>query len=85
LPGPVIARARAVLEKLEAAERGTSVPDLLDGLPLFQATPAAAPSAPDPAASALAERLGEIEPDLISPREALDLLYELKRLSATRS
>jgi hypothetical protein len=31
---------------------------------------------------ALRERLAELEPDRLSPREALQLLYELKSLSA---
>ncbi|MEO1724555.1 MAG: DNA mismatch repair protein MutS [Pseudomonadota bacterium] len=83
LPAAVVARAKAVLEKLEAAERGDRVPDLLDGLPLFQQAAAEAPpmAAPAPGARRLTDRLAEIEPDLVTPREALDLLYELKRLT----
>jgi DNA mismatch repair protein MutS len=33
-------------------------------------------------AEALAERLAELDPDALSPREALDALYELKRLAS---
>ncbi|MEO1532082.1 MAG: DNA mismatch repair protein MutS, partial [Pseudomonadota bacterium] len=86
LPTAVVARAKAVLEKLEAAERGDRVPDLLDGLPLFQQAAAEAAATPAPPAAGpvlnpVAERLAAIEPDLLSPREALDLIYELKGLA----
>jgi DNA mismatch repair protein MutS len=36
----------------------------------------------EPTAEPLAEALAAIEPDRMSPREALDALYELKRLAA---
>ncbi|MEL6766769.1 MAG: DNA mismatch repair protein MutS [Pseudomonadota bacterium] len=81
LPAAVVTRAKTVLEKLEAAERGDRVPDLLDGLPLFQQAVHDAPAPTPPASSAVAERLAAVEPDLLSPREALDLLYELKQLA----
>jgi len=80
LPAPVIARAKAVLARLEAgrARTGGLAADLSD-LPLF-----AAASEPEPApgsADALRERLGAVSPDALSPREALELVYELKRLA----
>ncbi len=53
---------------------------LIDDLPLFSAARAAPP--PPPAQSALAARLAEVEPDALSPRAALDLVYALKALSA---
>ncbi|MEM7499447.1 MAG: DNA mismatch repair protein MutS, partial [Pseudomonadota bacterium] len=84
LPPAVVGRAKAVLEKLEAAERGDRVPDLLDGLPLFQQAAAEATAMPagKPAESDLAERLAGIVPDLLSPREALEVLYELKGMAS---
>ncbi|NTV96591.1 MAG: hypothetical protein HGA75_14465, partial [Thiobacillus sp.] len=36
--------------------------------------------APEPPAAPALDRLNTIDPDSLSPREALDLLYELKRL-----
>ncbi len=80
LPPSVIARARDVLDMLEATERegGRASTALIDDLPLFTATP---PSAPPPARAGndpLRERVDEIRPDDLSPREALDLIYELK-------
>jgi len=80
LPDSVVERARAVLETLEHGERegGSRVAGLIDDLPLFAAIPVApAPVVQD---SAVEARLAEVHPDMLSPREALDLLYELKRL-----
>ena len=77
LPPAVVARARSVLAKLEAGRDATGgIAAGLDDLPLFAA--AAEPeAAPDPLTAALAE----INPDSLTPREALDALYELKRLA----
>ena len=76
LPPAVVARARSVLAKLEAGRDATGgIAAGLDDLPLF-----AAASEPEPARDALAEALAGIEPDSLTPREALDALYALKRL-----
>jgi DNA mismatch repair protein MutS len=79
LPEPVIERAREVLEKLENAETGTSATALADELPLFSTTvrKAPAPAARENPALAL---LRAILPDELSPREALEKLYELKKV-----
>jgi DNA mismatch repair protein MutS len=85
LPEPVIARAREVLERLEAGEREGGAAALADALPLFSAARSApAPAPPKPAASAVEARLGEVHPDDLSPREALDLVYALKALLPDR-
>ncbi len=79
LPPPVIARAKAVLAKLEAQDRGQTARALADDLPLF-AVPSRA--AAEPAAPSEAEQLLEavkaLHPDEMSPREALEALYVLK-------
>ena len=76
LPPPVLARAKAVLAKLEAGRAKTGgLAAGLDDLPLF-ATAMAEPLPPDPLHTALAR----LDVDALSPREALDQLYELKRL-----
>jgi len=78
LPAPVIARARVVLEALEKGERegGATQKTLIDDLPLFAVSPAPQPK---PAkSSAVEEKLKEIIPDELSPREALELIYKLK-------
>ena len=59
---------------LESRSSGNTAP-MLDDLPLF----AAAPVAKKPEINALAAMLDQIRPDELSPREALDLIYELKK------
>ena len=82
LPASVVDRARAVLDALESGEReGAARPAaLIDDLPLFRAAPPA-PVAPRAKESPLEARMKDIHPDALSPREALDLIYELKALS----
>jgi DNA mismatch repair protein MutS len=79
LPAPVIARAKSVLAKLEAQDRGQAARALADDLPLF-AVPsrAAAEPAPPSAAEQLIEAIKALHPDEMSPREALEALYALK-------
>ncbi|MEM6578462.1 MAG: DNA mismatch repair protein MutS [Pseudomonadota bacterium] len=82
LPDAVIARAKIVLEALERGERegDGKRATFVDDLPLFSAAP---PSVRTPASqekSALVTRLQDILPDELSPRDALDLIYELKAL-----
>jgi len=79
LPPAVVARAKAVLAKLEAGRDATGgIAAGLDDLPLFATAPE--PEAPDPIAAAL----GDIDPDSLTPREALEALYRLKRIVAER-
>src|SRR4051812_7059644 len=75
----VIARAKSVLAKLEAQDRGQSARALVDDLPLF-AVPsrAAAEAAPSSEAQQLIDALKALHPDEMSPREALEALYALK-------
>lgn len=83
LPAPVVARAETVLKKLEEGETGASSSRIAEDLPLFAAMvqrPVAAPvqaSGPSPAEAALAG----INPDELTPRQALDALYRLKGLA----
>jgi DNA mismatch repair protein MutS len=78
-PG-VVARARSVLAKLEAGRDATGgIAAGLDDLPLFAAT-----AEPEHAPDLLATALESIDPDRLSPREALEELYRLKRLAAER-
>ncbi|MGY6551004.1 MAG: DNA mismatch repair protein MutS [Erythrobacter sp.] len=79
VPAPVIARAKAVLGKLEATRDETGgIAAGLGELPLFAASAKAQTATPSPADS-LAENLRAADLDQISPREALDLLYQWKR------
>lgn len=87
LPRKVVARAQVVLEMLEKGDReGNNARDrLIEDLPLFSATPSATPAAEIAVASKAEERLKKVLPDELSPREALDLIYELKALTMPES
>ena len=76
LPDAVVRRARDVLRRLEKGERSGDMSKLANDLPLFSAAPSAAPAAP----SAVEESLAGVNPDELTAREALDLVYRLKRL-----
>jgi DNA mismatch repair protein MutS len=79
LPPSVVARAKSVLAKLEAGRDATGgIAAGLDDLPLFAA------AEPEPARNELADALAEIQPDSLSPRDALEQLYRLKRLATER-
>ncbi len=73
VPKPVIRTARKYLQMLEDAslQRGTQND-------LFAAGQAQAE--PEPAVDALREAVSQVNPDELSPREALELLYRLKKL-----
>ena len=81
LPSSVVDRARVVLDALEKGEReGKGKREaFIDDLPLF-ASPAPQPAAPAKP-SALEDRVKDVLPDELSPRQALELVYELKALS----
>ena len=77
MPPRVLARAKDILTRLEAGKSETGgIGAGLDSLPLFAA---AAPVEEDPA-DPLAEALAALDPDALTPREALDALYRLKAL-----
>ncbi len=70
VPAPVLRRAQKHLQRLEAGAAASTTPT--PQLTLF------APPATRPAAL---QKLDDISPDSLSPRQALDLLYELKQLA----
>jgi len=76
----VLARAKAVLAKLEQGRAQTGgLAAGLGELPLF----AAAAQQEAEQVDSLRERLQALDLDALSPREALDLLYDLKREAGT--
>ncbi|HEV7277590.1 MAG TPA: DNA mismatch repair protein MutS [Devosiaceae bacterium] len=75
LPEPVLERARQVLAMLEARAAGGSAA-LLDDLPLF-APQRQAPKKPE--VNPLDAMLDAVRPDDLTPRQAIDLVYELKK------
>ncbi|WP_245432948.1 DNA mismatch repair protein MutS [Mesorhizobium sp. WSM3866] len=81
LPEAVVARAKEVLHQLEEGEVSGKTNRLVDDLPLFSV--AVKREAPKPAKNdVLGEALGAINPDEMTPREALEALYRLKGLAA---
>ena len=76
MPAVALERAEQVLGALEAGEKSQAVARLADDLPLFAAAGEGAAPVPDPVADAL----GEINPDALSPKGALELIYRLKDL-----
>jgi DNA mismatch repair protein MutS len=82
LPKSVTIRAEEVLEVLEMGEQGGALARLADDLPLFSAarrTRNSPSTAPESAAEAL---LRETRADDLTPRQALELIYRLKALTA---
>ena len=72
MPATLVRQARTALEALEAQQRaGNAQVDLF-------AAPPSASAAPEP--SAIDAALARIDPDTLTPREALDALYRLKSL-----
>jgi DNA mismatch repair protein MutS len=76
MPGTLVRQARATLEALEAQQHAGSAQ-----IDLFAAP---APEAEKPA-SAIERALAGLNPDMLSPKEALDALYRLKNLQDTPS
>ena len=76
LPQSVLERAKVVLEALERGDREghSKQRALIDDLPLFSTIPPQKPAK----VTAVEEALERIQPDALSPKEALDLIYELK-------
>lgn len=77
LPEAVITRARDVLDQLENTERKNAASTLIDELPLFSVSPQET-SKPQANDSELVATLEALVPDELSPREALQALYDLR-------
>ena len=78
VPPPVIRAARRHLADLEEQAARMTRPQL----DLFNASPAPTVTPePEPHMHPALARLAEIKPDELTPRAALDLLYEIKRLA----
>ncbi|MBO9122455.1 MULTISPECIES: DNA mismatch repair protein MutS [unclassified Rhizobium] len=77
LPASVVARARDVLTRLEDADRKNPASQLIDDLPLFQVAVRREDVARGP--SKVDEALKNMSLDDMTPREALDALYDLKK------
>jgi DNA mismatch repair protein MutS len=74
LPAAVVGRAEEVLRALEEGREGHKPLARIDDLPLFAPQPAAVTSNK----SAVEQMLRDISPDALTPKQALELLYQLK-------
>jgi len=77
VPATVLQQARKHLALLEKQQRAEEPQLGLFDQPVYEADDSAGETAHD---ALLRERLDAIDPDTLTPREALDLLYELKNL-----
>ncbi|MGV8997571.1 MAG: DNA mismatch repair protein MutS [Parvibaculaceae bacterium] len=77
LPPSVIIRAQTVLTALEKGSEGRKTTTLIDDLPLFSAAPKPVVVSKE---SLVEAELKNINPDELTPKEALDALYRLKNL-----
>ena len=80
LPDPVIVRAKQVLDILEQRSSGSASSrqkaSVLDDLPLFAHSAPPAPKGKDP----VYEALDTMRPDEMTPRQAIETLYQLKKI-----
>ena len=80
LPAAVVKRAEEVLTVLEQGEQSGAMARLADDLPLFAAAPARpAGGITKVEESEVEKALESINPDELSPKQALEVLYELRR------
>ena len=86
LPAAVTARAEQVLEKLEAGDGSPRAADLADDLPLFSAVPPRGPGGKGGSRgpSPVDDAVSTLNPDEMTPKQALDFLYTLKNLAPVR-
>lgn len=82
LPPAVVERAQAVLDELEQGDKGRTVARLADDLPLFSVAARQPPPAIARAPSPALARLATVNPDDLTPRQALETLYALRALAA---
>ena len=74
VPGPVIQRARDHLSRLETTSLPHETPKMPPGQPAAPMQSDLFASLPHP----IIEELGRIKPDDLTPRQALELIYNLK-------
>jgi DNA mismatch repair protein MutS len=86
LPAAVIERAKLILAELEAEDRTSRARRLIDDLPLFAASARPSPGPPtvDEASNLVIAALAALNPDEMSPRQAIEALYALKAKAAER-
>ena len=80
LPKPVIARAEQILTQLESGSSADKAKSSLGALPLFAAAPVETVAQGKALCDELDALLSAAQPDEMSAKQALDLLYQIKKL-----
>jgi len=80
LPPAVLKRARTVLDQLEKRGQGGPVA-VVDDLPLFSQANSQVMSAPQPLDNPVLDMLEAVRPDDMTPKQALEWIYQLKKAS----
>ncbi len=78
LPAAVVSRAEQVLNLLESSDQQSAMRGLADDLPLFASVVERAPKSKGP--SKLEEAVKDLHPDEMTPRDALEALYKLRKV-----
>jgi DNA mismatch repair protein MutS len=82
VPAPVVRRAASLMAAMEKEGGPLGRSTTIQALPLFAAVPDKDPSPPTaPVAGPLCQTLHDLNPDTMSPKQALDALYQLKSLA----
>jgi DNA mismatch repair protein MutS len=82
LPAPVISRAQSILKALEDKDNNPAAGLTAESLPLFAFARESTPDMPiETPPDALRDAISALDPDHLTPREALDALYRLKSLA----
>ncbi len=76
IPSAVISRSNTILEMLQSDKRTNTPQEIMNELPLFDVILAEETQVHEP--SKLEQQLADIDPDALSPRDALEILYALK-------
>ncbi len=80
IPTSVIARSTAILEMLQSDPSSITPQNIIEELPLFSLSLEGA-NKDSTQPSEIEKKINNIEPDNLSPRDALDIIYQLKALT----
>ncbi|MDC0398484.1 DNA mismatch repair protein MutS [Alphaproteobacteria bacterium] len=81
LPASVITRSKIVLENLEKGEKNKVIENLNEELPLFQSIENESHNLQAATDSKLESYLANINVDDLTPRQAIEVIYDLKKLA----
>ncbi len=77
IPNVVIQRAENILHRIETGKSAHNISEISEDLPLFSTLKEK--TSENPTHDKIVSKLETINPDLLTPRDALDILYDLKK------